>query len=173
MSNFWPSGIELSDTQSPFEILETARQDWETNSDSVFTLVLQRATSEAGNAMIIVHAKHIPSERTATLLSVIHRPNAPYPATIQPKDEDLPNTFKKSYYRPGMADVSVGAVLGTQGSTVTNKWVSDTPSEFRSKLVDAFNLSTIKTEVLNLASNVAPDTPTNSEEPTEDEAPEG
>jgi hypothetical protein len=36
---------------------------------------------------------------------------------------------------------------------VVNQWVSDTPSEFRKKLSEAFNLGIIKREILNLASS--------------------
>uniref|UniRef100_UPI0040571BD8 hypothetical protein n=1 Tax=Candidatus Electrothrix sp. TaxID=2170559 RepID=UPI0040571BD8 len=36
---------------------------------------------------------------------------------------------------------------------ITNKWVSDTPSEFREKLTKAFNLSEVKAAVLNLTSS--------------------
>jgi hypothetical protein len=168
MSNFWPSGIELSDTQSPKDILETAQEDWHTSSDGVMELVLQDAESNSGNSMIIVHAKHVASNRTATLFSVVHRPGNPYPATIQPKDEDLPDFLKKSYsYKPPSrvitsfdeqlridAQLRINAqLLGAAGKSISNEWVSDTPTEFRRKLAEAFNLGIIKREILNLASN--------------------
>jgi hypothetical protein len=41
------------------------------------------------------------------------------------------------------------------GVPLDNKWVSDTPSEFRKKLSEAFNLGIIKREILNLASSTA------------------
>jgi hypothetical protein len=96
MSNFWPKGFELTDTESPRQILETAQREWNAESSGVLTLVFQETKSESGNDMIIVHAKHVPSNRTVTLFSVIYRPNTPYPATIQPKDDILPNYLKKS-----------------------------------------------------------------------------
>lgn len=152
MSMFWPSNIELSDTEAPMEILETARKDWETESGGVLTLLLQEAESQSGHHMVIVHAKHVPSNRTATLFSVVHRPSAPYPVTIQPKDDALPVFLQKSYYQPAFS--SIAATMGmVQGRQVTNKWVSDTPSEFRAKLSEVFNLGVVKCEILSLVSN--------------------
>lgn len=157
MSNFWPDGLELNDTISPMKILELAQEDWDTNSGGVLTLVLQEAQSTTNLDMIIVHAKHMLSGRTTTLFTVAHRPNAPYPATIQPKDDDLPDFLKKSYYKPGLADlggaVSVAFKGGTQGHNVTNEWVSDTPQEFRTNLTKIFNHGVIKADILSLISN--------------------
>ena len=82
---------------------------------------------------------------------MIHRPGAPYPARIQPRDDELPDILKRSYYRPGIADI--GATIGNvTGRQVTNKWVCDTPSQFRSELANVFNLATLKAEVLSLVS---------------------
>ncbi|XCN72601.1 MAG: hypothetical protein Q3M24_20275 [Candidatus Electrothrix aestuarii] len=153
MSSFWPEGLSVSDTQSPYEILESAKEEWETASDGVLTLVLQESEPKDGIETITVHAKHIPSNRTSTLFSVAHRQKEFYPITIQPREkEELPDILKKSYYQPG-AGIG-GVVLATirEGKTVTNKWVSDTPSEFRQKLAEAFNLSVVKSAVLNLTS---------------------
>jgi hypothetical protein len=170
MSNFWPEGIELSDTQSPKEILKSAQVEWQTGSDGVMELVLQDATSKSGNSMIIVHAKHVPSNRTATLFSVVYRLKHPYPATIQPKDEDLPDFLKKSYSKPGLrslADLRT-SLLDSPGNMVSNPWVSDTPPEFRKKLADAFNLGIIKSEILNLASSATESAHSTNEASLED-----
>lgn len=156
MNSFWPDGLSIDDTQSPYEVLQSAREEWERESARAMTLVLQQAESESGNAMIIVHAKHVASNRTATLLSVVHRPNEPYPATIQPKKEELPDILKRSHYELGFGGVDFAVRM--QGRTVTNEWVSDTPSEFREKLIKAFNLSLVKTAILSLASDVSSDT---------------
>jgi hypothetical protein len=32
---FWPQDIQLSDNQSPLEILNTAQEEWRTSSDGV------------------------------------------------------------------------------------------------------------------------------------------
>ena len=101
--------------------------------------------------MIVVHAKHIPSNRTTTLFSVVYRPNRPYPATIQPKDDELPKFLKHSYYSPGIADIG-NAIISTKGGTIKNPWVCDTPSQFRIKLEEVINLGVVKSEILNLVS---------------------
>jgi hypothetical protein len=63
----------------------------------------------------------------------------------------MPKFLRKSYDEPGLRSLGVLAAAATiQGQTVTNKWVSETPSEFRSKLFDVFNLGLVKSEVLNL-----------------------
>ncbi len=169
MNNFWPEGLSLNDTQSPYEVLQSAREEWERKSAGAITLVLQRDKSESGNVMVVVHAKHVASNRTATLLSVVHRPSEPYPATIQPRKEELPNILKRSHYKPGLNEV--GVAMGIQGRTVTNEWVSDTPSEFREKLIKAFNLSPVKTAILSLASDVSSVTPEDEGNASQDKTP--
>nr|VFK27668.1 MAG: hypothetical protein BECKMB1821G_GA0114241_102924 [Candidatus Kentron sp. MB]VFK33043.1 MAG: hypothetical protein BECKMB1821I_GA0114274_103925 [Candidatus Kentron sp. MB]VFK75707.1 MAG: hypothetical protein BECKMB1821H_GA0114242_102925 [Candidatus Kentron sp. MB] len=159
MNSFWPEDLSLDDTQPPYEVLKSAREEWERETGGAMTLVLQQAESESNDAMIIVHAKHVATNRTATLLSVIHRPNEPYPATIQPRREKLPNILKRSYYEPGTGELasalSMSNIMTGEGQTVTNEWVSDTPSEFREKLSKAFNSSPVKTAILALACDVS------------------
>ena len=155
---FWPKDIQLSDTQSPLEILNTAQEEWRTGSEGVMELVLQNTISRSGNSMIIVHAKHVMSNRTATLFSIVYRDGYPYPVTIQPKDENLPIFLKKSYHGPATVMSSLAATIGTADREILNQWVSDTPSEFRKKLADAFNLGIVKSEVLNLASSTSGNT---------------
>jgi hypothetical protein len=151
MSSFWPEGLSVNDMQSPCEILEIAREEWETASNGALTLVIEQTEAERENAKITVHAKHVPSKRTATLFSVIHRLNVPYPVTIEPREDDLPKILKKSYYEPGIIEFDLRM---DEGRTVKNEWVSDTPSEFREKLSKAFNLSVVKSAILNLTSNI-------------------
>jgi hypothetical protein len=168
MSSFWPDGVELSDTQSPKDILNTAQEEWQTASDGILQLVLQDAKSESGHSMIIVHAKNVASNRTATLFSIVHQPGKPYPVTIQPEKEDLPTFLKKSYYdqyalrKSYTKDLELAKIIGSSAfpyinrpldldlKPVVNQWVSDTPSEFRKKLSEAFNLGIVKREILNL-----------------------
>ena len=176
MSAFWPKGIEISDTQSPMQILETARKDWEKNSGGILTLLLQDAKSESGNDIIIIHAKHVPSDRIITLFSVIYRPNSPYPATIEPKKDDLPNCLKKSYYQPsdknlarqGSIAESIRQTAEIEGKQIKNTWVSDEPSEFREKLEQVFNLGIVKSDILNLLSGFQEAT-TNEDEESDSE----
>jgi hypothetical protein len=162
MNIFWPEGLSVSDVRSPYEILESAREEWETASDGVLTLVFQESEPNDGIETITVHAKHIPSNRTATLFSVIHRLNEPYPVTIQPRIEhNFPDILRREYYQhnPNYYPYNPDQVSpefedeDEEGWTITNKWVSDTPSEFRKKLTEAFNLSEVKAAVLNLTSS--------------------
>lgn len=147
MSKYWPDGIELTDAQSPIEILHVAKSEWSTNSGGLLDLILQEAQSKSGNDMVVVHAKHIPSSRTASLFSVVCRKGQPYPATLQPKEDDLPNIFKKS------RKVSRGLIAPSKEEMVSNPWVADTPIEFRKKLEEVFNLGIVKSEVFNLISS--------------------
>jgi len=153
MSDFWPKDLEISDTKSPMEILESAQEDWNTRSDGVLELILEDAKSKTGNNLIIVHAKHNPNNRTITLFTVAHRLNRHYPVTIEPEDQDLPNFLKKSYYMPGIVDSLQPSAV--HGGHITNKWVSDTPSEFRTKLIEIFNLGNVKASLVSLASSTS------------------
>jgi hypothetical protein len=155
VTDFWPSGLDLSDTSSPLEILQSAQQEWTEHSGGLLGLVIQEAESASGNHLLILHAKHVPSNRTVTLFSVVHRVDAPYPAKIQPRDNELPDILKKSYYQPGFTELTTAGFALSQGRKVTNKWVCDTPSEFRSQLKDVFNLGSVKSEVLSLVSGAA------------------
>lgn len=156
MSKYWPDGLELSDTQSPMEILRDAQSEWESSSGGVLALILQEAKSQSGYDMIVVHAKHVASNRTASLFSVVCRKGHPYPARLQPKDDGLPNFFKKSYKTQNLSSLAaMGNVMRqlNEERWVNNEWVADTPSEFREKLEKVFNLGNIKSEILNLISS--------------------
>jgi hypothetical protein len=167
VTNFWPTGLDLGDTSSPLEILASAQQQWTEQSEGLLALVIQEAESTNKNHILIVHAKHVPSNRTVTLFAVVHRPGAPYPAKIQPRDDELPDILKRSYYRRGIADI--GAEIGTvSGRQVINKWVCETPSEFRAQLQEVFNLGTLKSEVLSLVSGTGSSEAANEAEGVED-----
>lgn len=152
MPSYWPSGLELSDTASPMNILLDACNEWKTNSEGLLDLVMQTGQSNSGNDMIFVHVKHIPTNRTASLLSIVMRPGLPYPARLQPFEEDLPNIFKKEYpKRDSRFGISAASqALKTLESFEVNQWVAETPSEFRSKLAEAFNLGSTKSIILSL-----------------------
>lgn len=147
MSIFWPSDINIQDTEPPIKILKGAKNDWEENSKGNLTLLFDKSTDET-TTNITVYAEHTSSKKTATLFSIMHRSQNPYPVTIKPVYIDLPNHLKKSYYEPGITEVVTD--YGFKGRTVENKWVSDTPSEFRSKLSDVFKLGGIKHIILSL-----------------------
>ena len=101
----------------------------------------------------------------------MHRPNVPYPVTIQPKGGGLPNVLKRSYYKPGIAEIGAGMNIAT-GRRVTNEWVSDTPGEFRTKLKDAFNLGTVKCELISLISDASKKADDKDAEPNEEQGSE-
>jgi putative intracellular protease/amidase len=153
MSDYWPDGIDLNDVASPLEILKEAAKGWSEKSGGTVELLIQPATSKSNYDMLLVHGKHVPSGRTVSLFSVVYRPGAPYPARLQLDDEDLPDLFKKVYYQPGPLTImgAMASMAGnTEGRQVTNKWVCDVPSEFRTKLRNAFNEGGVKTKILNL-----------------------
>jgi hypothetical protein len=52
-----------------------------------------------------------------------------------------------------MSSAAVDLFRRTQGGTVENNWVADTPSEFRDTLREAFNLGIVKSEVLSIAAS--------------------
>jgi hypothetical protein len=147
---FWPSDLELTDTASPLEILEEAKQEWVERSDGLLTLIIQETESTTSNHMLIVHAKHRPSSSTVTLFSVIHRPESPYPARIQPGTGELPEFLRKT--SDGTSVSVAAAAAGVFGELLAKKWVCDTPSEFRSQLAEVFNLGSLKGDILGLVS---------------------
>jgi hypothetical protein len=155
MTNYWPQGLDLIDAKTPFEILCEAQTEWKSSSGGVLKLILQIAESQAGHHMIVVHAEHVASNRTASLFSVISRKSHPYPARLQPKDEELPNFFKKSYKTQNFSAMASIPALMNQSKEEwrENEWVAETPSEFRIKLQDVFNLGNIKSIILNLLSS--------------------
>jgi len=149
MTNYWPEDIDIDDTGDPQDILLEAKDQWYNGSGGRLELVVQEAESKSGNKMLIVHAKHNPSNRTVTLFSVVHRPEQPYPARIQPKDVDIPNSLKKEYYKPGVAEVVNHPF---EGKCIVNKWVCYTPTEYRQNLEKVFNLGFVKAEIISLVS---------------------
>lgn len=74
----------------------------------------------------------------------------PYPATIQTEDENWVNFLKKLYYRTDILDIALQ--LEEAAGQISNKWFSNTPSEFREKLAEAFNLESVGILLVNLSS---------------------
>ena len=46
MSNFWPDGLSINNVRTPYEILESAREEWETATEGILTLVFQKSEPE-------------------------------------------------------------------------------------------------------------------------------
>lgn len=151
MTSFWPLGMDLRDVQTPHEILKQAQLEWKERSEGLLGLIIQETETTTQEPMLIVHAVLVPTNRTVELFSVVHRIDSPYPARIQPRENALPDFLKKKHYEPGIADLHEPMVL--TGREVTNKWVCDTPSEFRDQLRQVFELGTVKSDVLNLVSS--------------------
>ena len=154
MSKFFPKGISTQDTKSPAFILREAKAQWERETGKVLTLDLETRIDTPPLAVVFVRAVHCESERSALLFRVAHREGVPYPATIEREEEDLPIALRKTYYRPGIsgiaAMVSAAGYGQTEGRTIKNDWVAETPSEFRELLERAFNLGYVKGAVINL-----------------------
>lgn len=148
MTNYWPSNFHLEDVSTPAQILESAGYEWDVNSNGQLQLIFQESLADHNYETIIVHAKHVSSNRTKTLFSVSHRTGNPYPVRIEPTADELPNYLKKSYTTNSTA--SLLSSFDIKGKTITNEWVCDTPSEFRRKLSDVFNLGTLKADILSL-----------------------
>ncbi len=86
-------------TVMPKEILE----NWRFVDDNI-RLVLQDTTSESGNSMIIVHAKHVPSNRTSRLFTIKCHPSYPYPISIYMEiDRTVCTTFNECRFRENLA----------------------------------------------------------------------
>ena len=148
MSSFWPTGLDLSDTSTPLEVLQEARADWEESSDGTLSLMFREAESEEGADLIYVYALHAPSKRTKELLRVAHRKGQPYPLTITLGMGPLPRYLRRSVENP------LSYIMGSTSSsrTSTNPWVCDTPREFRDKLAKALNQGQVVAELQSLIS---------------------
>jgi hypothetical protein len=156
MSSFFPSGIDVRDISSPKELLDDAKREWVSKTVGEMTLDFD-SNSADGMAITCVRAIHVQSRRSANLFCVGHRPESPYPATIEPEDDDLPNVLRKSYYQsgsPGFNTFGAAAVAALSGATegrfVKNDWVAETPAEFRQLLTKIFNSGYVKSVVYNL-----------------------
>jgi len=76
VNSFWPLELDLSDTSSPLEILQSASREWTDQSHGLLNLVIQEAESTNKNTLLIVHAKHVPSNRTVKWTPVFGPPGA-------------------------------------------------------------------------------------------------
>lgn len=158
MPSYWPDGIDLLDSATPLEILHEAQQEWENQSGGVLVLLIQEQETEAREQCYVVHVQHVPSNRTVTLFSVLHRADLPYPACIQPIHAELPANLVKSRSVIARQAEFISATATAAGrslskdveQTIENKWVCDTPGEFRRKLQEVLSLGGVKAEVQSL-----------------------
>ena len=153
MSNFWPSGLDLKDTDTVHDILQAAQKEWQERSLGQLVLLLQDERSSDGHQLYIIHAKHVPTNRILALFRVKHLAGEAYPASIQPREDKLPNYLRKTYYEPGPADYMTQDDPNDEpGRIVTNKWVANSPAEFRNMLHEVFNLDSIKSALVAFVS---------------------
>ena len=155
MSDFWPDDLELEDTSSPREILEEARAEWEERSGGRLTLVFQDlgAQPDGESERTVVHAKDVPTRRTAELFTVVHQRDSPYPAALEPRRQDLPNVLRRRYYVPGEDDDEPDFY---RGYWKDNESVAESPGEFRTKLREVLNMGATKSRVISLAATRPP-----------------
>jgi hypothetical protein len=121
-------------------------------------------TSE-GFQVIHAYASHVLSGRSTKLFSVYHRSLAAYPVNIKIDEEDIPTQLQKEYIKINFQPFH--RVPEPHEEIIENKWVSDSPAEFRRKLSDAFSASTIRAKLINLiaGSDVASEDETEVIEP--------
>ncbi|MDP3720935.1 MAG: hypothetical protein Q8R09_00630, partial [Anaerolineaceae bacterium] len=72
------------------------------------------------------------------------------------ESKDIPDVLKKTYTTNSLYGFKA-ALNMVESQTVSNPWVSDTPGEFRKKLVEAFNEGSVKSIILNLVTDVSDD----------------
>ncbi len=154
MGSFWPKGIDIKDVAAPYEILQLANQDWLTESEGLLSLVIQEKEPEEGMEEFIVHALHIPSDRSVTLFSVTQLGDTPYPARITLRGDRIPIFLQKEYHRTKKGILADANALYESKELIANKWVSETPADFRKHLSEALNSSETKSVVFSLLASI-------------------
>lgn len=122
--SFWPEGISVENTSSPMEILEQAREEWETKSDGLLTLVLKKEVA-ADSFKINVHAKNTVSGLTSELFDVgLHEENG-YPAflggpLVSPRDFErkLSSRFQEGFIKLTISNLLISEVKDQFNSEV-------------------------------------------------------
>lgn len=160
--SFFPDDIDLSEIQSPAEILEEAREEWSRRSDGALDLiVVESDMSDNTRSILDVILAHLSSGRQAKLLSIRHVPDQAYPLEIVPESFNYPDYLVKKRFVPARKKTLLGpSILDSLGElipehTVTNKWVCETPREFRKMLAEALSLGSVKSLIVNLVAGRA------------------
>lgn len=160
--SFFPDDIDLSEIQSPTEILEEAREEWARRSDGMLDLiVIESDLSDSTRSILDVILTHSSSGRQAKLLSLRHVPDQAYPLEIVPESFNYPDYLVKKRFVPARKKTLLGpSILDSLGElipehTVTNKWVCETPREFRQMLAEALSLGSVKSLIVNLVAGRA------------------
>lgn len=160
--SFFPDDIDLSEIQSPTEILEEAREEWARRSGGTLELiVVESDLSDSAKSILDIILAHSSSGRQAKLLSLRHVPDQAYPLEIVPESFNYPDYLVKKRFVPARKKTLLGpSILDSLGElipehTVTNKWVCETPREFRLMLAEALNLGSVKSLIVNLVTGNA------------------
>jgi len=154
MSDYWPDDLDLTDTRSPLEILESVRKELIAMSGNRLTLDFAGTETSDNRVSMPVYAREVSSRRTATLFEVTHLRGLSYPVRIIPVTEELPDFLRKEYWEPKSgrsSDLSpiLQSMVGV-GMKVTNEWVCDTPAEFSDKIQKMLKRSEVKRAILGL-----------------------
>ncbi len=153
MPTFWPEDITVEDLASPEEIIEEAAIEWHTRSNGKLTLVMQEGQSgeDEDQRFLYVHAQVVATKKTVTLFSILHREGLFYPCRLIPKNSPIPNFLLRDYETGGIPRSPVKVIDPIV--KVHQKWVCETPSEFRKELAEVMRLPTIKAEIISLLSS--------------------
>lgn len=135
MAEFWPSGFNITDTASPYEILNQASEEWAEEGGGLLRLIIDQEDTVLSSTFD-VHAEHVPSKRTISLFSVTHLRARPYPSEIG-----------ISWY--GHSEMIAGIVVNQP----SQKLVARTPERFRELLRAVFNRDDLKSELLRFVVN--------------------
>jgi hypothetical protein len=158
--SFFPSDLEITNAQSPLDILSEAKNEWDTKGQGIVTLLVDGGRSalhgDSDLTLIHVYAMHIPSERVESLLTVIYASGKPYPARISPEKDDIPEYLRKERFVPAkISGLMSPSILNTfreaiPAHTVSEEWVCESPEEFRKQLSKALTLGRVKSAITNI-----------------------
>jgi hypothetical protein len=132
----WPDYIDDEDgTLTLMDIVSMARDELEARSNEKLTLVIQEVRSEIGNNIILhIHLRRHGDVRTIKMFSIVHPPDADYPASFMLRDgessRDLRTVFGNSNRRIDAIDLD----------------------EFKCVLKKVLKLQSIKNDIIRLLS---------------------
>jgi hypothetical protein len=142
--NLLPSDIVEEDILSPRDFLDEAVQEF---SEKFRELKAEVVAHEFADRTVLGFVLRDIFAGSGTLLfEVSHLRDKHYPSAFSPPEEDLPSYLQR---RRIPTDVTANAArYQPNGGVVENQWVCVTPKEFRMKLMEVFNLDTVKVRML-------------------------
>ncbi|MEM7735651.1 MAG: DUF6331 family protein [Deinococcota bacterium] len=151
MTNSWSDGVDPGYTQTSREILEDAQADWYERSRGLLELVLEDALSKAGNSVVLVYIKHVPTNKTAWSFSILRDTKNKYPITIQPGYKHIQHYQEESSLY-SLTKIARAVATHFVGNNVSNQWIAHTPTELREKLIETAKLAIIMSKKIDLSS---------------------